>query len=302
MPKPNGIYTSMPLNEASAAQLVEWMNDAKIPNQVPANKLHTTVMVSSVPFGPYQPISIIQIVKPRLCDEYAQFWGDPFNFYLKMMGEDKKALTLCFVPTVEMSNQFWGAISNGADWDFSKKDKIWHVTLSYDVGNDFDFRTIKNLPDFDLVFDPEVVEVVNQNWPQDNGLKKDADHVRIAKIDDEQRMVWGWASVATEKGMLVQDYQGDFILVEDLQKAAHDFMRNSRRGDKMHVIKNVGTIVESIVFTSDLQKSLGIDLGVEGWFIGVKVEDDETWSAVKSGSFQCFSIGGQATKEPLFNE
>lgn len=297
-----GVYGSMPLNEGAAKQLKTWMDEQGIPNQVPIDKLHTTVIHSTVSFGPYQPLDAMQIVKPRFCDEYAVYWGDPYNFYFRLLGEDKRSLALCFVPTEAMAAQFWNAISAGADWDFMKHDKIWHVTLSYGVGPDFDFKAIKAMPDFDLVFDPEVVEDLNKKWPEDNGLRKDKNAMRITKVDDDQHMVWGWASVATEKGLLVQDYQGDFILTEDLQKAAHGFMQNSRRGDQMHTIKNIGTIVESIVFTNDLQKALGIDLGVEGWFIGVKVEDQKTWDAVKSGTFQCFSIGGQATKEPVYDD
>ena len=58
-----------------------------------------------------------------------------------------------------------------------------------------------------------------------------------------------------------------------------------------------GGIVASIVFTEDLQKQLGIDLGKVGWFGTYKVTDDEVWEKVKSGDLPMFSIGGKAVSE-----
>jgi hypothetical protein len=43
---------------------------------------------------------------------------------------------------------------------------------------------------------------------------------QILKADDEQRIVWGWASVITEDGVPVVDTQGDVIRPETLMKAA----------------------------------------------------------------------------------
>lgn len=121
---------------------------------------------------------------------------------------------------------------------------------------------------------------------------------QVAK-SDEQQMVWGWASVSTLDGQLITDAQGDECDVIELQKAAHEFMQSSRVGKVMHAGRRKGYIADSIVFTKALQDALGIDLGMEGWFVGYKVEDPDTWARVKKGELRAFSIGGLGNREPL---
>ncbi len=121
----------------------------------------------------------------------------------------------------------------------------------------------------------------------------------ILKADDEQRMIWGWASVAVEKGRQVVDTQGDIIDMVDLQKAAHAFISDYREAASMHRKREIGTVVESIVFTKALQDALGVDFDREGWFVGVHVEDDATWAKVKSGELRAFSIGGSGIREEV---
>ena len=49
---------------------------------------------------------------------------------------------------------------------------------------------------------------------------------KILKADEEQRMVYGWASVVTEKGEAVVDRQGDVIEPETLVRAVNKFMEH----------------------------------------------------------------------------
>lgn len=119
----------------------------------------------------------------------------------------------------------------------------------------------------------------------------------VLKVNDEQRMVWGWASVAVERGIPVVDTQGDVIEMDMLQKAAHDFISDYREAASMHRNREIGTVVESIVFTKELQEALGVDFDREGWFVGVHIDDEATWEKVKSGEFRAFSIGGSGVRE-----
>lgn len=123
--------------------------------------------------------------------------------------------------------------------------------------------------------------------------------VPISKLDDEQRMVWGWASVIEEGGSVVTDKQDDQIEIAELSKAAHGFMRDSRVGGDMHEELGIGDVVESIVFTPDLQKALGVKLDKVGWFIGLHVTSDDVWKRVKSGDLKAFSFGGRARRETI---
>ena len=55
----------------------------------------------------------------------------------------------------------------------------------------------------------------------------------IAKLDDEQRVVWGWASVYQKAGEPVIDAQGDTISEREIVKAAHSFVADSESGEKV---------------------------------------------------------------------
>lgn len=122
---------------------------------------------------------------------------------------------------------------------------------------------------------------------------------KILKTDDEQRMVYGWASVVTEKGEAVVDRQGDVIEPDTLVKAVNDFMEHVRVGKAMHTGEQVGTVVHSLPITKEIGDALGIQSDREGWVVAYKVFDDSIWDMVKSGELAAFSIGGRAQKEEI---
>lgn len=94
----------------------------------------------------------------------------------------------------------------------------------------------------------------------------------IQKFDDEERMVWGYAS--TEK----LDCQGEIVSADAMKSAWNDYMKfgNIR---EMHTNSAVGVVKE-------------YDFKDDGVFIGVKVVDDTAWTKVKEGVYKGFSIGG----------
>jgi hypothetical protein len=127
----------------------------------------------------------------------------------------------------------------------------------------------------------------------------------VLKADEDQRLVYGWAWVNTKDGELLFDSEDQAIETPELQKAAHQFMSEVRKAGSVHMRDpetgekvQSGEIVESMVFSSDLQKALGIDLGKTGWFIVSKVTDDEQWRKVKKMEHISFSIGGRAETVP----
>lgn len=120
---------------------------------------------------------------------------------------------------------------------------------------------------------------------------------QILKADDEQRLVYGWASVVTEKGEPVVDRQGDVIEPETLVKAVNNFMENIRVGKEMHKGDQIGAVIHSMPVTKEIGESLGIQSDREGWIVAFKVYDDDVWARVKSGELAAFSIGGRAIKE-----
>ena len=120
---------------------------------------------------------------------------------------------------------------------------------------------------------------------------------KILKVDDEQRIIYGWASVVTEKGIPVVDLQGDVISPEVLVKAVNEFMEHVRVGKTMHEGEATGQVIHSLPVTKEICDALGIQTDREGWVVAYKVYDDSVWDRVKSGELAAFSIGGRATKE-----
>jgi cation transport regulator ChaB len=121
----------------------------------------------------------------------------------------------------------------------------------------------------------------------------------IKKSDDELRVVYGWASVVENADESIVDWHDDVITVDDIVSAAHDYVTNSRKAKVMHNGGAIGHVVESLVFTKEIQEALGISLNKVGWFIGMKITDDEYYQKVKCGEYKMFSIGGMGQRMEL---
>jgi len=97
-------------------------------------------------------------------------------------------------------------------------------------------------------------------------------YLPIAKVDDEQRMVWGYAS--TE----VLDSQGEIVKREALEAALPDYMRFANIRE-MHQPSAVGIATEA-------------ELDGRGLFLAAHIVDPVAWEKVTSGVYKGFSIGG----------
>lgn len=122
---------------------------------------------------------------------------------------------------------------------------------------------------------------------------------QIIKSDDEQRIVYGWASVISENGVDVIDRQGDVIKADELVKATTEFMKSVRTAKAMHQGGQVGQVVHSFPLTTEIAKSLGIETNREGWIVGLHVTDNNVWKQVKSGVLKAFSIGGTGQRKEI---
>jgi hypothetical protein len=120
---------------------------------------------------------------------------------------------------------------------------------------------------------------------------------KILKVDEEQRIIYGWASVTTYKGELLVDRQGDTIKTDTLHRAVNKFMKGVRVGKLLHQGEQVGEIIHSFPMTKEISAALGIQSDREGWITGYYVSDDNLWEQVKAGDYAEFSIGGRAQKE-----
>jgi len=125
----------------------------------------------------------------------------------------------------------------------------------------------------------------------------------FSKLDDDQRLAFGWASVTELNGSPVIDRQGDYITTDDIEKAAYDYVHKSRVGGDMHrrageAPHKVSDLVESIVFTDDKIAKMGLPHDFpRGWWVGFKIHDDDTWAEVKKGGRTGFSIHGKGMRK-----
>ena len=136
----------------------------------------------------------------------------------------------------------------------------------------------------------------------------------LAKYNIDKRQVFGWAYVThDEDGNVVVDKSGEFIDDwNELEDAAYTFVIKSRVAGDMHQRdmtapeftespRQVGTMIESVVFTPEKIEKMGIPQGTipTGWWVGFQVTDDQVWNDVLAGKRPAFSIHGKAKREEV---
>lgn len=122
--------------------------------------------------------------------------------------------------------------------------------------------------------------------------------VPISKMQEDQRLVFGWASIIEKDGSPIVDYQGDVITEDELERAFYDFAKNGRQTGEMHEGVGFGDLVECMVFTKAKQKELNIDLGHVGAWVGFRVPPD-VFAKIKSKEYAAFSIQGTGLRTPI---
>ncbi len=123
---------------------------------------------------------------------------------------------------------------------------------------------------------------------------------QVTKLDTKRQLVFGWASVAEVAGKSLVDRQGDVLSEDEMEKMAYKYVSSIREMGVMHKeVGGMGELVESMVFTLEKQKALGIDLGKSAWWIGFRVTSPEVWKRVASGELKSFSIHGRGVREKI---
>jgi hypothetical protein len=88
----------------------------------------------------------------------------------------------------------------------------------------------------------------------------------------------------------VPDAHGDIFPMEEVEKAAHDFMRHSQMVGVQHTQPAGAQVIES--FISPVDMAIGDQNVLKGtWVMSIHVPDTELWKAVKEGAFTGLSIG-----------
>lgn len=137
----------------------------------------------------------------------------------------------------------------------------------------------------------------------------------ITKTDADKRLAFGWLYVARKaNGEQVVDHSGEVTPIEELEKAAYNFVLDHRNAGEMHdrvvdadgnkKVRGVGRLVECICFTAEKRKAMGIPDGIlpDGMWVGFRIDDDTAWAGVKSGKYKMLSFGGTALRRSLDND
>lgn len=115
-------------------------------------------------------------------------------------------------------------------------------------------------------------------------------NAQILKAEQEQQLVTG---IVMEPGEF--DAHGDVTTADEIERAAHMYLLNSRVVGEQHSKPAPAYVVESWIAPSDMTVGEQ-DVKAGSWLMTVKVDDEEMWGQVKSGDFTGFSIGGFAQK------
>lgn len=152
---------------------------------------------------------------------------------------------------------------------------------------DAQFAVLKSTsrhPDMDMI-----------KWNQD---------VVFKAFNDEKQIAYGYVLVPDKF-----DVQDDIVTVEDVEKAAHGFMKalankeatGTGAGYEHQIFDNIGYPVESAIDRDgNIAKSFGVpddQIHPQSWWVGVKMSD-EMWALTKSGEITGFSIGGTGQRKP----
>lgn len=174
------------------------------------------------------------------------------------------------------------------------------------------FRNVAN----SLIYDGKSEEsafkqawgAVKRNFKHEGGkwVAKDQEELenklelRVAKIDEELGLVFGWAIVCKVDGEDYYDLNIDrdtrervpeHIPEGAMLKAATEFMQTARPGNEMHTGPDRGSYVFAFPMTTDIAKSLGIETRNTGLIVAYKPPPD-VLAKFKNGTYRGFSIEG----------
>ena len=131
-------------------------------------------------------------------------------------------------------------------------------------------------------------------WIKEHKSEKSAERITksfetpICKIDEEKRLIYG---IVLEPHAV--DSQGDWESEEEIEKAAHKFMKDSRVIYKEHKTKQPNVhVVESYIAPIDMD-----NIKKGSWVMVTYCGEDSLWAQVKGGDFTGFSIRGYAQRQ-----
>ena len=147
----------------------------------------------------------------------------------------------------------------------------------------------------------EAVSIVSAPAIEESFVALSSDEIKLAKIDDEKRIVMGCALVPNR--MIFRKRNDTMFYVYfskvTIRRSRELFFQNGNQSNATleHQMKANGlTVVESWIVEDEAKDKSAIynlNAPVGSWVISMKVEDDELWNEIKEGKkYTGFSIEG----------
>ncbi len=132
---PEGTYAAVKFNDQAVDQMHNFCNDNDIPNPLGRGEFHATLIYSKKHLPDFEP------------QEEVDWNATPIGFdvWKSEANSFKEKATYCLVMKLkcaELTDRF-NYIMDNFDATYNFDEYIPHVTLSYDVGEDFDKKTLK---------------------------------------------------------------------------------------------------------------------------------------------------------------
>lgn len=116
----------------------------------------------------------------------------------------------------------------------------------------------------------------------------------LKKYDPEKRLVYGVVYAPDDP----PDTQGDVASADEIEKMAHNYLRQSRVIGKNHSEQIDAEVVESYIAPADF--TIGDEQVKKGsWVLVGKIHSDEMWNEVKEGKYEGWSLGGTGERHPI---
>lgn len=157
--KNKGTYAGVHFDKNTTDRIKAFIEANNIPNAAPSDKLHTTVLYSRKYLPNYEPAGDVNMT------------GKPLKFEKWLTQADDKgyrasALVLTYV-CPELVNRH-KELMKEHDATFDYDEFKPHITLSYDIGREFDTKKLdpKDIGDLNII--NEYGEDLNLDWAKDN--------------------------------------------------------------------------------------------------------------------------------------
>lgn len=145
-----GTYIALKVSEETQEALTQYIKENKIPNPIPVTKYHVTMIYS------LQHVPNVDDLIDN--DQKIECKFDSFAIF----GENNDSLVLK-IKSKELQEKHQYYLTNGATHTFDEFKP--HITLSYDIGDDFDYES---LPKFSgkIVLCDEYAEPLDTEWKE----------------------------------------------------------------------------------------------------------------------------------------